>query len=105
VESLLYAAPAAGTTPYGAIGAIAPSSVDFYSEQDFFAQEVMQRLGDVGFRPQTQGELFYQARASYLAKYPEFLRTAREYHLFGDPSADLTLPLGTSVEDWSLFEK
>jgi len=88
----------------GAIADIAPCTVDFYFEQRTFSEQVLDAVANNGNRPQTAGELLHRARTSYLTNYPAFLTTARIYLLFGDPSADLTLPLATRVEGWSEIE-
>lgn len=90
----------------GAVANIAPSAVDFYDMVRLFIEEFMRVFtASPPHRPTRVGELLTRGQISYVAKYPLYLNTAREYHLFGDPATDLTLdpPPPAAVADWMLF--
>ncbi|MCC6547308.1 hypothetical protein IT570_09085 [Candidatus Sumerlaeota bacterium] len=79
------------STDSGAAANIAPSSVDYYSEQRLFSTNIMNEIGSQTERPQTAGELMLRARTKFLLNYSPFAITAREYLLFGDPATKLAL--------------
>jgi hypothetical protein len=91
------------TPDRGAHSNVAPVSVDFYLEQRLLILELLGTLTqpEPG-RPRTVGEAWLATTASYITKYPTLLKTAREYILFGDPSAHLALDPTTNatVPDW-----
>ncbi|MEQ8820184.1 MAG: C25 family cysteine peptidase [Sumerlaeia bacterium] len=92
---------------HGAIGNICPVSADYYFEQKQFAIAVMSLLSQSdAVRPRTIGELLLQARIDFHAQWPFFDETLKEYTIFGDPAANLTLdgPRPAALPDWDSWE-
>ena len=90
----------------GSIGTLAPATVDFYVEQKLLAMRWLEVLGSTEGRPDSWGETFTLGANSYLTSFPGLLRSANNYHYFGDPSAHATLnelPEELSLDGWMVW--
>jgi len=85
----------------GAVGAIAPVSVDFYFEQGTYARTFLEAIAQpAGARPRTLGAWVAATQTEFAVAYPGFFRTLHEFSYFGDPASPIALEPAPAGDRW-----